>query len=64
LFKDGEEQDNCWGFLGSFDKAKAAIREYLPEEVVPLIDVAEYGSNEPKQEQKQEPEQEYELEDG
>ncbi|MDR0818899.1 MAG: hypothetical protein LBN43_04930, partial [Oscillospiraceae bacterium] len=31
LFKDGEETDSCWGFLGSFDEAKDAIREYLPE---------------------------------
>ena len=45
LFKDGKEQDSCWGFLGSFNDALASIREHLPEEAVPLADGARYGDD-------------------
>ena len=48
LFMDGVEQDSCWGFLGSFDAAKAAIREYIPEDAAPLADCAEYGDDDPE----------------
>jgi hypothetical protein len=50
LFKDGEEQDSCWGFLGGFDEAKEAIREYIPEDAAALIDGAEYGDDDPEHE--------------
>ena len=45
LFEDGIEKDSCWGFLGSFDEALQAIREYLPEEAAPLADSAGYGDD-------------------
>jgi hypothetical protein len=48
LFEDGVETDSCWGFLGSFNEALKAIREYLPEDAVPLADSAEYGDDEPE----------------
>ena len=48
LFMDGAEVDSCWGFLGRFDEAKEAIREYLPEDAVPLADEAGYGDDEPE----------------
>jgi hypothetical protein len=48
LYEDGIEKDSCWGFLGSFDEAVKSIREYLPEEAVPLVDSAEYGDDEPE----------------
>ncbi|MDR2357240.1 MAG: hypothetical protein LBD92_04020 [Oscillospiraceae bacterium] len=48
LFKDGVEQDSCWGFLGSFEDAKSAIRGYIPEEAAELVDSAEYGDDEPE----------------
>jgi hypothetical protein len=47
LYRDGEETDSCWGFLGNFNEAKDAIREYLPEDAVPLADSAEYGVHDP-----------------
>ena len=48
LFENGIEKDSCWGFLGNFDEALKAIREYLPEDAVPLADSAEYGDEEPE----------------
>jgi hypothetical protein len=48
LYEDGAEVDSCWGFLGSFDDAKAAIREYIPEEAAALADDAEYGDLDPE----------------
>jgi hypothetical protein len=48
LFRDGVEEDSCWGFLGSFDEAKKAIREYIPEDAAALADDAEYGDNDPE----------------
>jgi hypothetical protein len=48
LFKDGVEDDSCWGFLGSFDEAKAAVREYISEEAAALIGRAEYGGSKQK----------------
>ena len=48
LYENGEEVDSCWGFLGSFDEAKAVIREYVPEDAAALVDDAEYGDNDPE----------------
>jgi len=48
LFKDGVEEDSCWGFLGSFEEAKAAIREYVPEDAAALADSARYGDDDPE----------------
>lgn len=31
LYKDGELQDSCWGFIGSIDKACQDIADYLPD---------------------------------
>jgi hypothetical protein len=50
LFKDGEETAGCWGFLGGFDEAKAAIREYIPEDAAALIDDTRYGDHDPEDE--------------
>jgi len=60
LFKDGVEQDSCWGFLGTFQEAKEAIREYLPEDAVALANEAEYGDDEDEYE----PEDETDMEMG
>jgi hypothetical protein len=60
LYCDGEEVDSCWGFLGHFDEAKDAIREYLPEDAVQLIESAEYGDHDPEYE----PEDNENLEQG
>jgi len=48
LYKDGDEVDSCWGFIGSFNDAKEAVRSYLPEDAVAIIDRAEYGDDEPE----------------
>ena len=48
LLRDGVEEDSCWGFLGSFDEAKKAIREYIPEDAAALADDAEYGDSDPE----------------
>jgi len=50
LFRDGEEVDSCWGFLGSFDEALEGIREYLPEDAVPLVESTAYGDDDPEYE--------------
>ncbi len=38
LYKDGEEMDSCWGFLGDFEEVRKDISEYLPEECWSLMD--------------------------
>jgi hypothetical protein len=45
LYLDGEEVDSCWGFLGDFEEAKAAIRAYLPEDAVELVGDPHYGQH-------------------
>jgi hypothetical protein len=57
LYEGGELKDSCWGFLGHFDEALKSIREYLPEEAVPLIDSAEYGDDETEYEPEDEDEE-------
>lgn len=37
LYKDGEEEDSCWGFLGDFDEVRGDIAEYLPGECRDLM---------------------------
>lgn len=37
LYKDGEEEDSCWGFLGNLDKVRGDIAECLPEECRDLM---------------------------
>lgn len=37
LYKDGEEMDSCWGFLGEFEEVREDIAEYLPEECRSLM---------------------------
>lgn len=32
LYKDGELEDSCWGFIGDFENALKDIEEYLPDE--------------------------------
>ena len=41
LFKDGDEEDACWGFLGEIGDIKEYIREYLPEQCAGLADQLE-----------------------
>lgn len=41
LFKDGEEQDACWGFLGEIDDVQKALKSYIPETCAGLIDKLE-----------------------
>ena len=31
LYKDGELEDSCWGFIGNFEEALKGIEEYLPD---------------------------------
>ncbi|MBQ8962477.1 MAG: hypothetical protein IJ089_13770 [Clostridia bacterium] len=38
LFKDGDEEDACWGFLGEIEDIKEDIRSYLPEQCERLAD--------------------------
>jgi hypothetical protein len=65
LYRDGEEADSCWGFLGSFNAAKDALRAYLPEDAAPLINAAEYGDDQPEYDPEDEaaPEDSTEMED-
>lgn len=37
LYKDGEEEDSCWGFLGDLDEVRGDIAECLPEECRDLM---------------------------
>lgn len=37
LYKDGEETDSGWGFLGDFEEVRADMEEYLPEECRSLM---------------------------
>lgn len=37
LYKDGEETESCWGFLGDFEEVREDISEYLPEECRSLM---------------------------
>lgn len=32
LYKDGELEDSCWGFIGSNEEAIKGIEDYLPDE--------------------------------
>ncbi|MFQ7109950.1 MAG: hypothetical protein ACLRP4_09260 [Dialister invisus] len=32
LYKDGELEDSCWGFIGSNEEALKGIEDYLPDE--------------------------------
>lgn len=38
LYKNGEEEDSCWGFLGDFHEIKENIAGYLPEECQNLVE--------------------------
>jgi hypothetical protein len=40
--------DSCWGFLGSFDEARAAIREYIPEDAAEFVGEVSYGDHDPE----------------
>lgn len=31
LYKDGDLEDSCWGFIGSLDEVREAMEEYLPD---------------------------------
>ena len=31
LYKDGELEDSCWGFIGSNEEALKGIEDYLPD---------------------------------
>lgn len=42
LFKNGKEDDSCWGFLGSIDDIKSTIAEYLPDGCKTLVNELEY----------------------
>ncbi len=50
LYKNNEEINSCWGFIGDFEEAKKSIREYLPESAVQLVDEMQYGDLENLQE--------------
>lgn len=38
LYKNGEEEDSCWGFLGDFNEIKEDIAGCLPEECQNLLE--------------------------
>jgi len=38
LYKDGAEEDSCWGFLGCIDDVKQDIAVHLPEECRSMVD--------------------------
>ena len=37
LYKNGELDDSCWGFIGSFDEVVKDIAEYLPDECKGMV---------------------------
>ena len=37
LYKDGEETDSCWGFLGGFEEVREDMAECLPDECRDLM---------------------------
>ena len=41
LYKDGEEEDSCWGFLGDVDDMLKELPSYLPEECAGLVEKLE-----------------------
>ena len=41
LFKDGEEEDSCWGFLGEYPDVLKWISSSLPSECQRLIEKLE-----------------------
>lgn len=38
LYKNGEEENSCWGFLGDFNEIKDDIAGYLPKECQDLLE--------------------------
>ena len=38
LYKNGELEDSCWGFLGPVEEAVQAIAEHLPDECRGMVD--------------------------
>jgi hypothetical protein len=44
LYEDGAEIDSCWGFLGDFNEAKAAVAEYLPGQAAELVKDMDYSN--------------------
>ena len=37
LYKNGELEDSCWGFMGNFADACEGMAEYLPEECKDMV---------------------------
>jgi hypothetical protein len=44
--KGGKQIDSCWGFIGDFNDAKKAMRDYLPKDAARLADTISYGDKE------------------
>ncbi|MEN3005965.1 hypothetical protein [Dehalobacterium formicoaceticum] len=63
LYKDGEEVDSCWGFIGDPIDLQADIEGYLPEECKGIMNNLVYRYDDPDIEDIMQ-EQEYELEVG
>jgi len=42
LYKDGEQIDSCWGFLGDTDDIKEDIKAHLEEAARGLVDDLDY----------------------
>lgn len=42
LFRNGEEENSCWGFFGDIDVVKHSIAEHLPEELKDMVNDLEY----------------------
>ena len=42
LYKDGEEIDSCWGFLGDIDELRDDLRAALPPEGAELVEKLKY----------------------
>lgn len=60
LFKDGEETDSCWGFLGNIEDIKETIAGHLPDHCKTLVDDLEYLNENETQSYENDYEEEFE----
>lgn len=48
LYKNGNLEDSCWGFIGEIDEVKGSIKEYLPPGCEGILDKLEEYYGEPE----------------
>ena len=47
LYKDDEEIDSCWGFIGGQDDLRDSIEDYMPDECKGIMNYLEYRDDDP-----------------